>query len=48
MLMRNILFFAADRALIGHVLETACDFAGAVPAFRLAFAPDARVWSAIP
>jgi len=47
MLMRNILFFAADPGLIGHLLDTACDFAGAVPAFRLAFAPDARVWSAI-
>jgi hypothetical protein len=47
MLMRNMLFFAADPALIGDLLETACDFAGAVPAFRLAFAPDARVWSTI-
>lgn len=47
MLMRNILFFAADPDLTGHVLDTACDFAGAVPAFRLAFAPDARVWSTI-
>jgi len=47
MLMRNILFFASDPALTGHLLETACDFAGAVPAFRLAFAPDARVWSTI-
>jgi len=46
-LMRNILFFAADPALTGHLLDTACDFAGAVPAFRLAFAPDARVWSTI-
>jgi hypothetical protein len=47
MLMRNILFFAEDQALIGHLLDTACDFAGAVPAFRLAFAQDARVWSTI-
>ena len=46
-LMRNILFFAADPALSRHLLDTACDFAGAVPAFRLAFAPDARVWSTI-
>lgn len=46
-LMRNMLFFAADPALTGHLLDTACDFAGAVPAFRLAFAPDARVWSTI-
>jgi hypothetical protein len=47
LLMRNILFFAEDPALIGHVFETACEFAGAVPAYRLAFAPDARVWSTI-
>jgi hypothetical protein len=47
MLMRNILFFAEDPSLIGQLLDTACDFAGAVPAFRLAFAPDARVWSTI-
>ena len=46
-LMRNMLFFAADPALTGHLLETACDFAGVVPAFRLAFAPDARVWATI-
>jgi len=47
MLMRNILFFAADPALTADLLETACDFADAVPAFRLAFAPDARVWATI-
>jgi hypothetical protein len=46
-LMRNILFFADDRSLTGHLLETACDFAASVPAFRLAFAPDARVWKTI-
>jgi hypothetical protein len=46
-LMRNMLFFADDPGLTGHLLETACDFAATVPAFRLAFAPDARVWSTI-
>jgi hypothetical protein len=46
-LMRNILFFADDRALTCHLLDTACDFAASVPAFRLAFAPDARVWNTI-
>jgi hypothetical protein len=45
--MRNILFFAADPVLTSHVFDTACDFAEAVPAFRLAFAPDDRVWSTI-
>jgi hypothetical protein len=46
-LMRNILFFAADPALTRLLLDAACDFAAAVPAFRLPFAPDARVWSTI-
>ncbi len=46
-LMRNILFFADDRALTGHLLDTACAFANRVPAFRLAFAPDVRVWNTI-
>jgi hypothetical protein len=46
-LMRNILFFADDPELTRHLLDTACDFVDAVPAFRLAFAPDARVWSTI-
>ena len=46
-LMRNILFFADDRSLTSHLLDTACDFASRVPAFRLAFAPDARVWNTL-
>jgi hypothetical protein len=46
-LMRNILFFADDGDLTARVLDTACDFAARVPSFRLAFAPDARVWSTI-
>lgn len=46
-LMRNILFFADDTFLTRHVLDTSCDFASRVPAFRLAFAPDARVWDTI-
>ena len=46
-LMRNILFFAEDRTLTACLLDTACDFAATVPAFRLAFAPDARVWDTI-
>jgi len=43
-LMRNILFFADDRRLVGHVLDAACDFASRVPAYTLRFAPDERVW----
>jgi hypothetical protein len=46
-LMRNILFFANDRALTRHVLDTACDFAAAVPSFRLTSAPGPQVWEAI-
>ena len=46
-LMRNILFFANDPSLTKRLLDTACDFAAAVPAFRLAFAPDERVWDLI-
>jgi len=42
--MRNILFFADDRRLVGHVLDAACDFASRVPAYTLRFAPDERVW----
>ena len=41
------LFFADDPQLTRHLLDTACDFADAVQSFRLAFAPDARVWSTI-
>jgi hypothetical protein len=46
-LMRNILFFSDDRSLTRHLLDTACDFAASVPAFSLAFAPDARVWNTL-
>jgi hypothetical protein len=47
-LMRNILFFADDRALVDRVLDSACEFAAQVPAYELRFVPDARVWSTIP
>jgi len=46
-LMRNILFFAHDRTLTSRVLDTACDCAATVPAFRLSFAPGPRVWETI-
>jgi hypothetical protein len=46
-LMRNILFFADDRALTTRVFDTACDFSASVPSFHLAFAPDGRVWETI-
>jgi hypothetical protein len=46
-LMRNILFFADDPSLTAGLLDTACDVAASVPAYDLAFAPDARVWDII-
>jgi hypothetical protein len=46
-LMRNILFFAEDHALVEKLLATACDFVAAVPIRRLMFYPDARVWDQV-
>jgi hypothetical protein len=46
-LMRNILFFAIDPDLTARLLDAACDFVSIVPAYRLTFAPDPRVWSTI-
>lgn len=46
-LMRNILFFTVDPELTARLLDAACDFVAAVPAFRLTFAPDTRVWSTL-
>jgi hypothetical protein len=47
MLLRNILFFADDSDLVKMVFRSACDFLAHVPAFRLTFYPDARVWDLI-
>ncbi|MBZ5666643.1 MAG: hypothetical protein LAO30_18780 [Acidobacteriia bacterium] len=46
-LMRNILFFAEDHALVEKLLATACDFVARIPIRRLTFYPDARVWDDI-
>jgi hypothetical protein len=46
-LMRNILFFAEDRALVEKLFATACDFVSRVPIRRLTFYPDARVWDRV-
>jgi hypothetical protein len=46
-LMRNILFFAEDRALVEKLLATACDFVARVPIRSLRFYPDARVWDEV-
>jgi hypothetical protein len=47
MLLRNILFFADDAELIDMVFRSACEFLGRVPASRLTFYPDERVWDLI-
>ena len=46
-LLRNILFFAQDSALVKLVFHSACEFARLVPIHRLVFAPDERVWDLI-
>ena len=46
-LLRNILFFARDRDLVGTVFETACRIADRVPVRRLTFAPTPAVWELI-
>jgi hypothetical protein len=46
-LLRNILFFADDPALVDLVFQSACGFAGSVPLQRLVFFPDQRVWDLV-
>ena len=43
-LLRNILFFASDAALVQEVFQAACDFVGDRPVRRLTFVPDPSVW----
>jgi hypothetical protein len=46
-LMRNILFFAEDAALVEKVFQSACEFVERVPVQQLTFTPDSRVWGMI-
>jgi hypothetical protein len=46
-LLRNILFFADDPELVKMVFRSANEFLGQVPAYRLTFFPDGRVWDLI-
>ncbi len=46
-LLRNILFFADDPELVKMVFRSASEFLERVPAFRLTFYPDGRVWDLI-
>jgi hypothetical protein len=46
-LLANMLFFAEDQALVHCAFKAACDFVDQIPAYRLTFVPDARVWEMI-
>jgi len=46
-LLANLLFFAKDGALVRSVFHAAFEFVQRVPASRLTFFPDARVWELI-
>jgi hypothetical protein len=46
-LLRDILFLAHDEDLVERVFHSAVEFVKTVPAYRLTFAPDARVWEII-
>jgi len=46
-LLSNILFFAEDPEFVEWVFQSACEFVGLVPVYRLTFSPNARVWEMI-
>src|SRR6202453_3461628 len=46
-LLRNILFFADDSALVERLFRTACEFVLQVPVYELTFQPEAEVWNLI-
>jgi hypothetical protein len=46
-LLENVLFFAKDPELVGLVFEAACELVRNVPAYRLTFYPNRRVWELI-
>lgn len=46
-LLRHVLFFADDGALVNEVFRSVCQFVNQVPVRRLIFVPDARVWNII-
>jgi len=43
-ILRSVLFFAEDPALVQRVFHAACDLVGHVPVKRLTFQRDASVW----
>jgi hypothetical protein len=46
-LLPNVVFFARDPALAGHVLDVAAETVARVPCFELAFRRDPGFWSVI-
>lgn len=46
-MLRNVLFFADDAALVNEVFDSVCGFVNQVPVRRLIFVPDERVWNII-
>ena len=46
-LLPNVLFFAAEPALVARVLDVAAGLVERVPCFALGFRPEASVWEAI-
>jgi hypothetical protein len=46
-LLPNVLFFAAEPALVARVLDVAAALVEAVPCFALGFRPEVSVWEAI-
>ncbi|HET7340730.1 MAG TPA: hypothetical protein VFL90_04640, partial [Methylomirabilota bacterium] len=46
-LLPNVLFFAADAALVAGVLDVAARITSAVPCFTLDFRPEPAVWGVI-
>jgi hypothetical protein len=46
-LLKSILFFSDDWVLVRQVFKSACGFISGVPARRLTFVPDVRVWELI-
>lgn len=47
LLLKNVLFFAHDTALVRRIFDIAHEFVSATPVFRLSFQPVASVWNLI-
>jgi hypothetical protein len=47
LLLSNVLFFAAEPALVARVLDVAAALVRRVPCYTLGFRPESSVWEAI-